>query len=104
MIVLGTLAPYAFEIAALTHLSATTTGIVGMIEPVLAATVAWIWLDQGLGAVQVAGGLIVLVAVVLVQLSGTDPAASTPTWRPMPPSVDLLGQHRSCNPVATEAR
>jgi drug/metabolite transporter (DMT)-like permease len=78
VIVLGTLAPYAFEIAALTHLSATTTGIVGMIEPVLAATVAWIWLDQGLGAVQVAGGLIVLLAVVLVQLSGTDPAASTP--------------------------
>jgi drug/metabolite transporter (DMT)-like permease len=78
VVILGTLAPYAFEVAALTNLAPTTAGVVGMTEPVLAAAVAWIWLEQGLGAIQIAGGLVVLVAVLLVQLSGTDPAAGTP--------------------------
>lgn len=64
---LGTLAPYALEISALRHLSPTTTGVVGMVEPVLAAGVAWIWLDQVLNTTQLAGGLLVLVGIGLVQ-------------------------------------
>jgi drug/metabolite transporter (DMT)-like permease len=78
---LGTLLPYAFEIAALRHLSPTATGVVGMVEPVLAAGIAWIWLDQVLNGVQLAGGLLVLVGVGLVQgfslLSGTPEPSGT---------------------------
>ena len=48
IIVLATLVPYALSVAALVHLSPTATGIVGMGEPVVAATVAWVWLGQSL--------------------------------------------------------
>ena len=41
--------------------------IVAMLEPVLAAIVAWIWLGEELAAVQIVGGVIVLVGVVLAQ-------------------------------------
>ena len=40
VIVLGTLAPYTLEVAGLRHLPATTTGIVSMVEPVIAVSVA----------------------------------------------------------------
>lgn len=74
VILLGTLAPYALEVFGLRHLSATTTGIVSMIEPVIAATVAWIWLEEVLNGVQLLGGLLVLTGVGLVQVarSGAD--------------------------------
>jgi drug/metabolite transporter (DMT)-like permease len=80
LVVLGTLTPYALEVAALHHLSPTTTGIVGMCEPVVATAVAWVWLEEVLTWPQVAGGLIVVAAVVLVQVarSGTGEPAVAP--------------------------
>ena len=76
IIVLATLVPYALALAALAHLSPTTTGIVGMSEPVVAAAVAWIWLGQALSAIQLLGAGLVLVAVAIVQVRGTPPAGS----------------------------
>ena len=35
-------------IGALSHLAATEAGIAGMIEPVLAGAVAWVWLGETL--------------------------------------------------------
>jgi drug/metabolite transporter (DMT)-like permease len=67
VIVLGTLTPYALEVAALRHLTPTTTGIVGMVEPVIAGAVAWLWLDQVLTGPQLAGAVLVLAGVTLVQ-------------------------------------
>jgi drug/metabolite transporter (DMT)-like permease len=88
VVVLGTLAPYAFEVAALRHLPATTTGIIGMIEPVVAAAVAWLWLEQVLDATQLAGGALVLFGVVLVQTArATAPAPDTPAPEP---AADIL--------------
>jgi drug/metabolite transporter (DMT)-like permease len=68
IIVLATLVPYALAVAALAHLSPTTTGIVGMTEPVIASAVAWVWLGQSLTIVQLLGAALVLVAVAMVQL------------------------------------
>jgi drug/metabolite transporter (DMT)-like permease len=76
IVLLGTLVPYAFELAALRHLSAATTGIVGMIEPVIAAGVAWVWLGQTLTVAQMIGGALVLVGVAMVQLAGPPVATS----------------------------
>ena len=78
IVVLGTLVPYTLTMAALHHLTPTTTGIVGMIEPVVATTVAWAWLSQALTPTQIAGGVLVLVAVGIVQAStvGTADAVS----------------------------
>lgn len=67
VIALGTLAPYALDLAALRNLSATTVGAVGMLEPVVAAGVAWLWLEQALTTTQVVGGLVVLAGVALAQ-------------------------------------
>jgi drug/metabolite transporter (DMT)-like permease len=78
LVVLGTLMPYALEIASLRHLTPTSTGIVGMSEPVIAAVIAWVWLGESLDAAQVAGALLVLAGVALVQTvgqPGTDPPA-----------------------------
>jgi drug/metabolite transporter (DMT)-like permease len=67
VILLGTLAPYSLNLAALQHISPTAVGIVGMSEPVGAGLVAWVWLGQVLAPVQIAGGFIVLAGIGLVQ-------------------------------------
>ncbi len=67
VIVLGTIAPYALELAALRRLTPTATGIVGMSEPVIAAAIAWLWLGQSLDLVQGFGAALTLGAVALIQ-------------------------------------
>ena len=69
IVVLGTVVPFILLVSALHHVPATRVTIVAMLEPVLAAIVAWIWLDEELAAVQIVGGLIVLAGVVLAQTS-----------------------------------
>jgi drug/metabolite transporter (DMT)-like permease len=80
VIVLGTVAPYALNLAALSRVSPTAVGVVGMSEPVLAALVAWAWLGQALTPVQVLGGLIVLAGIGMAQSAAvahkSRPAAS----------------------------
>ncbi len=67
MIALGTIAPFFLLVSALRHLSATRVGIVAMLEPVAGAIVAWAWLGESFGGVQLAGAGIVLGAIVLAQ-------------------------------------
>ena len=67
MVVLGTIVPFVLVLSGLHHLPATRVGMVGMLEPVLAGVVAWVWLGEALGAVQLAGGVVVLVGIVLAQ-------------------------------------
>ena len=67
MIALGTIAPFFLLVSALRHLTATRVGIVAMLEPVAGALVAWAWLAESLGAIQLAGAAIVLAAIVLAQ-------------------------------------
>jgi drug/metabolite transporter (DMT)-like permease len=78
LVLLGTLTPYALEIASLRHLTPTSTGIVGMSEPVIAAVIAWVWLGESLDVMQLTGAALVLAGVALVQTvgqPGTDPPA-----------------------------
>jgi drug/metabolite transporter (DMT)-like permease len=67
MIVLGTIVPFALVLTGLRHLPATRVGAVSMLEPVLASAVAWAWLGESLGTVQLAGGVVVLAAILLAQ-------------------------------------
>jgi drug/metabolite transporter (DMT)-like permease len=67
VVVLGTVVPFILLVSALHHVPATRVTIVAMLEPVLAAIAAWIWLGEELAAVQIAGGLIVLAGVLLAQ-------------------------------------
>jgi len=67
MVALGTIAPFFLLVSALRHVSATTAGIVAMLEPVVGALVGWLWLRESLDAVQLLGAAIVLAAIGLAQ-------------------------------------
>jgi drug/metabolite transporter (DMT)-like permease len=67
MVVLGTVVPFALLVTALRHISATSAGLVAMLEPVVATAVAAVWLGESLGGIQLVGGALVLVAVALAQ-------------------------------------
>jgi drug/metabolite transporter (DMT)-like permease len=67
MVVVGTIVPFFLLVSALRHLPATRVGIIAMLEPVVATLVAWVWLDEALGALQLAGGLVILTGIVIAQ-------------------------------------
>ena len=67
LIVLGTVVPFTLSVGALRHLRAAQVGLVGMVEPVAASVVAFLWLGEQLGIVQIVGGAVVLVGVVLAE-------------------------------------
>lgn len=67
MVVLGTIVPFVLVVTALRHITATSAGIVAMLEPVVAIAVAWLWLGEALDAAQLAGGTVVVAAIVLAQ-------------------------------------
>ena len=67
VVVLGSVVPYLLVSAALAHLPATSTGIVGMVEPVFAGAFAWLVLGEVLDPAQLAGGVLVLAGVVLAE-------------------------------------
>ncbi len=65
IIVMGTIVPYLFVIGGLRLLSESTSSVIGMLEPVLAGVFAWIWLQQGWNAIQLAGAAVVLVGIYI---------------------------------------
>jgi len=67
LIVIGTIVPFFLLVSALRHLPATRVGIIAMLEPVGATIVAWAWLNESLGSLQLVGAAIVLCAIVLAQ-------------------------------------
>ena len=67
VIVIGTLLPFICVVGALRHLPAPRAAIAATLEPVLAAVFAW-WLhDEHLALVQLAGGAMVLAAVLWIR-------------------------------------
>jgi drug/metabolite transporter (DMT)-like permease len=65
--VLGSFAPFFLSLLALKYLSATAAGVVASSEVLFAFLVAWLWLGEGLGPLQMIGAAIVLVGIVLAQ-------------------------------------
>jgi drug/metabolite transporter (DMT)-like permease len=67
VVVFGTIFPFLLFMRAMKHLSASHTGIISTLEPVVAAVIAWIFLHEKLTALQLCGGLCVLLAIVILQ-------------------------------------
>ena len=67
VVVLGTVVPFALIIAGLRRVRATRVGLVAMLEPVVAAIVAWAWLRESLSAAQLVGAAVVLAGICLAQ-------------------------------------
>jgi len=67
MVLLGTIIPFALLVGALRYIPATRAGIVAMLEPVTGAIVAWVWLGESFGGIQLLGAIVVLGAIFLAQ-------------------------------------
>jgi drug/metabolite transporter (DMT)-like permease len=65
IIIMGTIVPYLFVIAGLRLLSASTSSVIGMLEPVLAGIFAWIWLKQSWNGIQLIGAAVVLIGIYI---------------------------------------
>jgi drug/metabolite transporter (DMT)-like permease len=78
VIVLGTVVPFFLEISALHRTSPGVVGVVATVEPVVAALLAWIWLDQALTAGQAVGIGLVVIGVAVIQLSTAPVAPNLP--------------------------
>jgi drug/metabolite transporter (DMT)-like permease len=64
---LGTVVPFGLFIRALTVLPATQASIAGLLEPVVASAAAFLILGEALLPLQILGGVLVLVSLVLTQ-------------------------------------
>lgn len=78
IVVLGTAVPFMLEFTALRRVSARQAAIIGTLEPVVAAIIAFLVLDEVLTWAQGLGGLIVLGGVILAESASTDDSPSLP--------------------------
>ncbi len=63
----ATILPFALYSASLRYLEASRTSLTSMLEPVVASSVAWMWLGEEMTPAQMAGGAAVLGGVLLLQ-------------------------------------
>jgi drug/metabolite transporter (DMT)-like permease len=67
--IIGTLLPFMLAVAAVHVISASLAGIAATFEPVFAAGLAWLLLNQSLSLPQLIGGACVVAGVVMAQLN-----------------------------------
>ena len=72
IVVFGTMVPYLFVVGGIRRLSAATSSVIGMLEPVIAGVFAWIWLSQSWSAIQLFGGAIVLIGIYIADRAKTN--------------------------------
>jgi len=65
---LATILPFALYSASLRYLEASRSSLTSMLEPVVAASVAWAWLGEEMEPTQIAGGAAVLGGILLLQI------------------------------------
>jgi drug/metabolite transporter (DMT)-like permease len=78
LVVLGTVVPFLAELSALRYLSATDVVLVGMVEPVGATILGWLWFNESLTGWQVVGIATVLLGIILAQTARQLPPADRP--------------------------
>ena len=65
IIVIGTVIPYLLTVTGIRELSAGTSSVIGMIEPIFAGVIAWIILNEALNGIQLIGCAVVLFGIYL---------------------------------------
>lgn len=73
IIVAGSVVPFLLVLLAVARLGPARVGLIGMLEPVVAAVIAWVLLGESLNTAQVIGSLIVLVGIVLAETARLGP-------------------------------
>ncbi|WP_028921492.1 EamA family transporter [Pseudonocardia acaciae] len=71
--VVGTVVPYLAGLRALRHLPSALASVLALVEPLVAAALAWLLLGQALSLTQLVGAAVLLAGAVLVQLAGPKP-------------------------------
>ncbi|MFP5298770.1 MAG: EamA family transporter [Actinomycetota bacterium] len=66
--VFGTIVPFLLYVWGIGHVRSERASIAATLEPALAGIIAWLWLDQVLSGVQIAGAVLVLGAVIALQI------------------------------------
>lgn len=69
----GTFAPFLLYLWGVQRVRSERASIAATLEPIAAAVIAWLLLDQGLGILQIIGGVLILVAVISLQRSRREP-------------------------------
>jgi drug/metabolite transporter (DMT)-like permease len=67
IVVFGTLIPFGLYLAGVNHIRSTRAIITATLEPIAAAFMAFFLLGESLSSFQIAGGLSVIIAIVLLQ-------------------------------------
>ena len=65
IIIIGTVIPYLLTVTGIRELSAGTSSVIGMIEPIFAGIIAWIILNEALSGIQLVGCAVVLLGIYL---------------------------------------
>ena len=65
IIIIGTVIPYLLTVTGIRELSAGTSSVIGMIEPIFAGVIAWILLNEALSEIQLIGCAVVLFGIYL---------------------------------------
>ncbi|WP_324197928.1 DMT family transporter [Nocardia abscessus] len=76
--VVGTVLPYLAGLRALRVLPSTLAGVLALVEPLVAAVLAWLLLGEVLTLTQQAGAVILLIGAVLAQLARPETASGRP--------------------------
>jgi drug/metabolite transporter (DMT)-like permease len=69
--VLGTILPYLCVLAGIKLLSASTSSVIGMLEPVIAGIFAWIWINETWNTIQLIGGATVIAGIYIADKTRT---------------------------------
>ena len=65
IVVTATVIPYLLTVAAIRELSASTSSVIGMIEPIFAGVIAWLLLNEAFTNIQLLGCTVVLIGIYL---------------------------------------
>jgi drug/metabolite transporter (DMT)-like permease len=65
IVVIGTVIPYFLTVTAIRGLSASTSSVIGMIEPIFAGVIAWWLLNEAFTTIQLLGCAVVLIGIYL---------------------------------------
>lgn len=65
--IFGMALPFSFTLVALRHIDANRVSIVGMLELVVGSALAYFWLNQSLSIWQIAGCVLILASVIILQ-------------------------------------
>ena len=69
--VLGTIVPFLLYLKALERMEASRVSITSALEPVIAGVVAFLFIGEKMGPLQILGGALVIAAIILLQRSPT---------------------------------